>query len=193
MELAGLVDGWPIRSKVPALWSSRLRGRPRRSARGPFAGFRVRYDAKARALSPLSAFSPIASTAFLFPLHPTRTTSDSINRASPVCFPVFFFILFRFGFCVLPFSPTQCTTMIDRGITTEQDRANETTTGTTIVTMTETTTEDGAAIAAAPGRRAANGTRAITSTIARGMVKPHCLEDEKLKHALSRGCHVRLS
>lgn len=49
---------------------------------------------------------------------------------------------------------------------------------------TETTTEDEAATAAVPGHRAASGTRAIMTTIARGMVKPHCLEDENLKHRL---------
>lgn len=59
----------------------------------------------------------------------------------------------------------------------------ETTTGTT----TETTTEDEVATAAVPGRRAASGTTAIMTTIARGMVKPHCLEDENLKHCLVNG------
>lgn len=58
-------------------------------------------------------------------------------------------------------------------------------------TTTGTTTEDGAATAAVPDLRAASGTRAIMTTIVRGMVKQHCLEDESLKRALSMGRHVR--
>lgn len=48
-------------------------------------------------------------------------------------------------------------------------------------------TEDEVVTAAVPGRRAASGTTAIMTTTARGMVKPHCLEDENLKHCLVNG------
>lgn len=83
--------------------------------------------------------------------------------------------------------PPQCTTTTGRATLTEQDPATETATGTTTGTTTETMTEDEVATAAVPGRRAASGTRATMTTIARGMVKPHCLVDETLKHCIVNG------
>lgn len=103
-------------------------------------------------------------------------------------FPFLVWFVFFLASCLSHNPPTpQCTTTTGRATRTGQDPATETVIETTTGTTTETTTEDEVATAAAPGRRAASGTTAIMTTIARGMVKPHCLEDENLMHCLVNG------
>lgn len=110
-------------------------------------------------------------------------------------FPVLVWFVFVLVPCLSHFPPPQCTTTTGRATRTGRDPATETVIEITIGTTTETTTEDEVATAAVPGRRAASGTTAIMTTIARGMVKPHCLEDENLKHCLVNGlsCSLRLT